>query len=72
MALLNVHRVAASRRIRDAGSGFVTGGLGPTTATPGRFLDAIEQHLLGRLGTSTQARTGAVAFIHRFGSALNA
>ena len=35
------------------------------------FLDAIEDHLCGRLGASTQARTGAVAFIHRFGSALN-
>jgi hypothetical protein len=35
------------------------------------FLDAIAQHLRGRLGASTQARTGAVAFIHRFGSALN-
>jgi len=35
------------------------------------FLDAIEHHLRGSLGASTQARTGAVAFIHRFGSALN-
>ena len=35
------------------------------------FLDAIEHHLCGSLGASTQARTGAVAFIHRFGSALN-
>jgi len=35
------------------------------------FLDAIEQHLRGSLGASTPARTWAVAFIHRFGSALN-
>jgi len=35
------------------------------------LLDAIEQHLRGSLGASAPARTGAVAFIHRFGSALN-
>ncbi len=35
------------------------------------FLDTIEHHLRGSLGASTQARTGAVAFIHRFGFALN-
>jgi hypothetical protein len=35
------------------------------------LLDAIEQYLRGSLGASTQARIGAVAFIHRFGSALN-
>jgi uncharacterized Zn finger protein (UPF0148 family) len=35
------------------------------------LLDAIEQHLRGNLGAGTPARTGAVAFIHRFGSALN-
>ena len=35
------------------------------------FLDAIEQHLRGRLGASTRARTEPVACIHRFSSALN-
>ncbi len=35
------------------------------------FLDAVEKHLRGSLGARTQARTGAVAFIHRFGSVLN-
>jgi hypothetical protein len=34
------------------------------------FPDAIEHHLRGSPGASTKARTGAVAFIHRFGSAL--
>jgi uncharacterized Zn finger protein (UPF0148 family) len=36
------------------------------------FLDAVEQHLRGySRGASPKARTGAVAFIHRFGSSLN-
>jgi hypothetical protein len=36
------------------------------------FLDAVEQHLRRRSpGAGPKARTGAVAFIHRFGSSLN-
>lgn len=34
-------------------------------------LDAIEQHPRDSLGASITARTGAVAFIQRFGPALN-
>jgi Putative transposase len=35
------------------------------------FLDAIEHCLRNRSGAGQKARTGAIAFIHRFGSALN-
>ena len=36
------------------------------------FLDAVEQHLRSRCpGAGVRSRTGAVAFIHRFGSSLN-
>ena len=36
------------------------------------FLDAVEQHLRGRCpGAGPKSRTGAVAFLHRFGSSLN-
>jgi Putative transposase len=35
------------------------------------FLDAIEHCLCSRSGAGQKARAGAIAFIHRFGSALN-
>lgn len=35
------------------------------------FLVRVEQHLRSRLACSIKARSGAVAFVHRLGSALN-